>query len=368
MSTTSNLPSRSASLSARLGRALTLFMLPLLTLAPPARAFDRHAFAAAVLAQFAPASWAVVTRYEGSPWEFHLPERSIKMQPTDFMRFVRGQTEVDIVSELPTAVHETCHDYSRKMVWAWLSKRNLPWCDGMVLPIGPQEEVFVPFTPTFPSARFADRIPTALRDLRFDVYVVSKTPDQTTQKLGVYGLLDEFNAYQCGTRTAVDLLAWTRSRGPGTDAAWAQGLQIVEGTYTAHAQLKLFVLAWLTHAQTADPKAYHGFMTNRDALRAYVAIDDAFTKTISRYRRIKRELAATLPLRDVDGRIQVGRNSIVISGDATYARYAGELALPAYVAIERRIRAAAAPPQARASRSNVGQVAGGKTAALCSAR
>lgn len=316
-------------------------LLALAAVALPIRGLDRRAFAEQALRRWSPAGWAVIERYETTPWAYSLPGHSIQMTKADFLRYVPATAPAEMVTQLPTAVHEICHSYCRKIAWEIMTVRHLPWRDSLALPLAPGTDLLVPLTPAFPSAAFAERIPPALRDARFRVYVTSESASQSTQSSGVYGLLEELCAYHCGTRTAVDLVGWFRDGGALDRAGLTRIIAVVEGTYGARVQMKLFILAWLLEARAAHPAEYRAFMENREAARAFVAIDDAYAHTVQRYLRLKADLVANGLLTETADTFSVAGGPPLKSGGPTCRRYTEALAKPEYAAVERALREAA---------------------------
>jgi hypothetical protein len=301
---------------------------------PPPRAF-----ALDVLARYAPDGRAIIARYESTPWAYRLSDRSISMSPTDFMDFVQARGPVDIVAALPTAVHETCHSYSRKLTWQVLCETHQPWRESLALPMGPGTELLVPLTPVFPSAAIAPRIDVSLREARYRTYIATDNANQTTQSKGIYGLLDELNAYRWGTRTAIDLLAWHQREGPRTRQSWTKGLQAVEGVYPARAQMTLFILTWLLEARIHHPIAYRAFIENTAAVKAFVTIDDVFARDIERYARVKAEILRETGMRETSDCIEMGGGFAIGTGTVEYARFNRALATPEIKAIDALLRA-----------------------------
>lgn len=325
-------------------RLVGLLLLIVLGASLPTLSIDRRTFALDVLRRYAPDGYEVIERYEQTPWSYSLPGRSITMSKGDFMAFVRGEQPMDIVENLPTAVHEGCHNYSRKMVWYMLQAQRQPWRDSIALPIKKGEVLLITVTQTFPAARAADRIPASLRDFRFKTYVSPSNPNQTTQQMGVYGLLDEFNAYQNGARTAADLLGWYERETPRSGEAWLKHFQAFEGTYAARGQFKLFILAWLAEARERHKDIYRNFLANREAVRAFLRIDQEFEAIIRRYNAARPGLYARLRARGLqvteDERgIRIGDRGIGTS-TLEYRQAMAELSKPTYAALEKELRAA----------------------------
>jgi len=112
--------------------------------------------------------------------------------------------------------------------------------------------------------------PKELRTLRFD-YVDNDNDVQSTQGSGIYGLLDEMNAYYQGTRAAYDLLSWYEPKGAAAD--WPEYFQNINGTLYGCMEFKLYVLKYLLFARQHHPDIYKELMNNKYFLLAWVHID-----------------------------------------------------------------------------------------------
>ena len=247
-----------------------------------------------MLRKYAPAGYQVVYQYDHTSWAYKQPGCSIRMSRADFMAFVQGSTPMEMAVGLPTAVHETCHSYSSKMAWYYKEKRNLGCGHFMAYPMDLDEVAVVRVTPTFPAVETVARIPAAARTHRCETYISRASRDQTTQKFGIYGLVDEFNAYSQGTRTAVDLGAFYEREAPRDPRACLQYFQAVNGISSARLEFKIFILAYLAEAKARNPTMYRAFVANRELMRAFFRVDALFAATMQRYHRNQGAIVARL--------------------------------------------------------------------------
>ncbi len=264
------------------------------SLANAAPLLHRRTFALSVLKRYSPQGFYIVHTYEHTPWSYRLGDHSIQFGKANFMDFVPGHTRLSVITALGTAVHESTHNFSRKLSWLLLSKSKRPWISSLAVPIRIGEICLVRLTPWFPSAEIAPLIPNAVRDLRFSTYVSPSNPDQSTQQIGIYGLLDEFNAYYHGTHTAVDLYGYFAHRAATSPADWLAWIQSVEPVISARGQFKIFILASLIWARQHHPARYAGFLANHEAVQAFLKTDAGWVRLLSRYKKLKARLVAHL--------------------------------------------------------------------------
>jgi hypothetical protein len=132
-----------------------------------------------------------------------------------------------------------------------------------------------------------------LRTFRFD-YIDTDSLDLGTQLQGVYGLLDEFNAYYLGTKTSYELLPYYLNK--GVNAEWGIFFNTVNGTLYGILEFKLYILKYLIFARENYPQIYSGIMANgkfREAFikadrNAYLFILDYFSRKRSIYDHIEK--------------------------------------------------------------------------------
>lgn len=312
--------------------------------APAAPRSDRSAVAMEMLRKYAPAGYQVVHQYDHTPWAYKQPGCSISMTRADFMAFVQGSTPMEMAAGLPTAVHETCHSYNIKMAWYYMEKRSLGCGHFMAYPMNLDEVAVVRVTPTFPAVATVARVPAAARTHRFETYISRASRDQTTQKFGIYGLVDEFNAYSQGTRTAVDLVSFYEREAPLDPRAWLQCFQAVNGVSAARLEFKIFILAYLAEAKARNPAMYRAFVANRELMRAFFRVDAHFAATMQRYRQIQGGVLSRLRARGVTvsenerfltiGDRGVGTNTL------EEQKLNAVLAQPAFRSLEQELRSA----------------------------
>jgi hypothetical protein len=159
----------------------------------------RQIFILDTLKRYSPTGYYIVNAVDNTN-----PPRGMTWNKYNFA-FLDTNKELELIRELNTVVHETNHVYTDRM--ACVIKNRSLYGDWYAYYTG-KETYPMMITKTFPAREIASRIPEPLRELRYKIYIDNPSIYQSTQKYGIFGLLDEFNSYYQGTQTDYDLLPW----------------------------------------------------------------------------------------------------------------------------------------------------------------
>lgn len=235
-------------------------------------------------------AYDICKAYQKADTRFELGEVSIELEPpVDLGTYVRAGGEGALMQSLSTLVHEACHGYTHHEVFTHLQKAKQALSLGEMYSLfylDKQEEVLVKHTPTFPSSELHEHFPDSLKSARYQTYVYPPSGN-TTQTIGIYGLLDEWHAYYHGTKMAVRLYPYFHRLARDDPEQWAYYFTGVHGTYLAYPEFKLYLLAYLLHAQRHQPEVYEGILANHPFKRVVVRIDSLFGKLIEDYQAQK---------------------------------------------------------------------------------
>jgi hypothetical protein len=200
--------------------------------------------------------------YQYSPDGYYIVDtyRNEVKHGTDFMEYYNGTTEALRMDSFNVIVHEISHGYTSE-IKGYLS---------VYMFISREESIEVPITDVFPSRKMASSFPDNLKTFRFD-YIDNDRQDLGTQLQGVYGLLDEFNAYYLGTKTSFELLPYYLNQGINAD--WGIFFNTVNGTLYGILEFKLYILKYLIFAEEHYPEIYSGIIANSRFREAFVKVD-----------------------------------------------------------------------------------------------
>jgi hypothetical protein len=271
------------------------------------------------LKSYSPTGYHIVSAYDGAPEEISMAGSRLRMSKTDFMTYVRGAAMPEMASWLNVTVHEMCHGYTGRMAYHLAPEREIAVYPGdrcLAFYIDGDEDILVRITRVFPSKEMAHTFPPGIRTFRFATYVDSTRSNMGTQVNGVYGLLDELNAYYHGTRTALDLLPFYKKQSRQDAQLWRAFFNQVNGTYYAHLEFKLFILRYLIYAEEKHPEIFRGIMENVEFGKAFAAIDNNFTALNEEYSRSREGIFRFLKTRGIEAR-EEGTYLYLKSGNAT---------------------------------------------------
>jgi hypothetical protein len=139
---------------------------------------------------------------------------------------------------------------------------------------------FVPLTDTFPAREMDQSIPEGIKSIQcYDYYVTNvKTPDQSTQQVGVYGFLDEFCAFFWTARVSLDLVAFYRRTEPPSLEDINTVFNNADRAYHYYLAFKYFILHYILFAQKHNPAVYDGIIRNKDFATGFKRIEKVYAK------------------------------------------------------------------------------------------
>ncbi|MCB9235175.1 MAG: hypothetical protein H6581_26200 [Bacteroidia bacterium] len=216
----------------------------------------------------------------------------------EFEAYVEGHSEKELVHEFETVVHELLHGYNGQ---------GLQSSYRYFFP-GPGERIQVPMTKVFSSRELSSFVPRGRQDsvFRYAIYVGGK---QATAKYGkqeirfnnggngdissvtdgLYGILEEFNAYYSGTLATWELKKYYQDTyGSENPEIWAEYKHQLLGNAQAYHEFRLFMAWYLLYAKQKHPSVYAGLMENK-------ALRKVFTQLCDRYGALLTKIEAAIP-------------------------------------------------------------------------
>ncbi len=240
--------------------------------------------------------WDYLEKY--TPDRFQMMQ-NLKTRPT---KFQLGITTVTLASEAPavawvdeltsdgvlkslnTIVHETVHGFTSSWPFVLLgSDANVKYrfSDNYSAYYLAQDEVYlVKHTKVFNSNKIAPHIPESLKTFRYDPYIYPISEDLGSQVQGIYGLMDEWNAYYHGTKTAYNLFDHYQELAKNEPEIYLEHISDLAGTYFAYYEFKYYILSYMILARNKYPEVYSDILTNYELRNAYRAVDEKFDALI----------------------------------------------------------------------------------------
>ncbi len=218
-------------------------------------------------------------------------ELQSRQSPFKVSEYLEPDTRRSLLSSLNTVVHEACHELTR-------FKGEEIAADSLDIPVerisnvlyfylSESRFILVNRTKTFPSRDMVDAIPDRMRTFRFS-YIDTPEVLQSTQVWGVYGLLNEFNAYVQGTRVSLDLYHYYAELDRPPE--WLDYFQNIDATLYGGLEFRYYILSYLLYARQRRPKVYHDLINNSAFIHAFLAVDELMRDTIQGYAQRKKFL------------------------------------------------------------------------------
>ncbi len=257
------------------------------------------------LRKYSSNSYHLVKQYQTSPERYQLGKITISLgQKGSLLRFIDGHSDKEIVASLNTLVHEICHGYTRTMAYRYIQqdpKIEYHFGDKYLLfYIDSLRSILVHQTPVFPTSEIHRTIPKKLRTPRYETYIYPANPSLGAQVDGVYGLMDEWNAYYHGTRTDIELFEYYHQQAQHKPGYWLEFFSAVNGTYYAHLEFKYYILKYLLFAHQHHPNMFDQILSNKNFIEAFLTIDRNFADLIDRYFMLKGQIFRELQAQEIE--------------------------------------------------------------------
>jgi len=240
-----------------------------------------------ILYRYSPDAYSVVREVIGLPaqiWPDWAPR-----DDEPFFGYITAPGGFDLLDDLLVAVHEEDHVYTAKAGDYWLSRNFDSRSDTMILYENGRGAA-TPIVNTYfvdrrrsiplqvpysnpPTAMIAPAIPARLRTFRFEAYV---TGTSSTQDQGIYGLLDEYNAYRLTLQVAYDLFDYVRDEMEQTAETWEQYVMNFAGYLPAWSEFRFWILTYLLMLEQSGAEYFTDVMNDDRFRDAFTEIDDAY--------------------------------------------------------------------------------------------
>lgn len=197
-----------------------------------------------------------------------------------FTKWIHGDTEGAVLTEFSTVIHECYHGYENKLVGAVWGKTGYF--------LGDDIRIVVEHSTVYPTPELDPFIPDSLKDedmnFRYDPYIVGDLTI-SAHEFGIYGLMEEMNAYYLGGLASYHLWDYYREKCGDDIYSCLAGpyLQSVGGDVLAYYQFRFFLAWYLEHAETHYPEVYRGIMYNHTFRVAFTLLDIKFRELEQMY-------------------------------------------------------------------------------------
>ncbi|PIQ48828.1 MAG: hypothetical protein COW03_07930 [Cytophagales bacterium CG12_big_fil_rev_8_21_14_0_65_40_12] len=209
--------------------------------------------------------------------------------------WVSDHSEKGIMEALNTVVHESMHGLTSRLPYALLKAEGeigYNFDDSYsAFYVNKDSSYLVKHSPVFNSNKITNEIPKTLRTFRFKPYIAPRSNTLGSQANGIYGLMDEWNAYYFGTKAAFDLFEYYKSKSGENYEVYLNHVSNLAGTYYAYYEFKYFILKYLEFAQLNEKAVYEGILSNIEFRKAFTSIDQRFAALLDQFEERLEEIA-----------------------------------------------------------------------------
>ncbi|MCB9232048.1 MAG: hypothetical protein H6581_10315 [Bacteroidia bacterium] len=201
-----------------------------------------------------------------------------------FEQYVDVTDPKNVCEDLNTVVHESCHELNDLV-----ADRDPSWEYDAGYFIAEGVEIPVKKGPVYNSIALNAFVTDSLQKkiFRYKTYIGEKDGMYiSSQSSGIYGMLDEFDAYYQGTLASYELYDYyykNRCHGFEDEMAWAEYLKEVTSTHYAFYEFRIFISWYLQYARLKHPEVYETCMANTRLRLAFTLINDAYARLIDDY-------------------------------------------------------------------------------------
>ena len=239
--------------------------------------------------KYSPESWYLLMSYDSLPSRSSAPLLNggvvTSEKTNETFSYLRGRTRIDLLVSMETNVHEITHSYFDQNTFRYLVDKQLGFnpdnANGFIyIDSGTGYFISFPSGALFPSAELASVIAKNMRTYRYDTYIDGTT---STQSDGVIGLLNELDAYYCGSRFCYDMLE------PYEEAAGSQSSGLFEwvthtqSTMSAYYEFDFFISEYLLFMKRKYPANYELLMSYQSFRQSYLTLKSLYSNLIDRY-------------------------------------------------------------------------------------
>jgi thiol-disulfide isomerase/thioredoxin len=245
-----------------------------------------------LLSRYSPDGYTILDEYYKSPTSYQGQSVS---GDSDFTKWIDGSSENDLVKSLNTVVHEMCHGYTGRLYLKGLKDAGLSIADGKysAFYLGNKEMKVVKHSKVFITKEINTIFPEKLKTSRYETYIYPSEPIMGSQQSGIYGLLDELNAYYQGTKTSLDLYNYYVQNKNNIEG-WSQFFADFYGTYYAYLEFKSYMIFYMMYAEKNYKNIYSETLANKDFLYCFKKTDENWRKLISDFKATKAKIVKEL--------------------------------------------------------------------------
>jgi len=296
-------------------------------------------FVRQVLQIYSPLHHEMLERYYKIPNKLELPNIVMQIgRPIDYIYYIADTSRKELIlHSLPSAIHETAHNFGQRMAYYYLYEHRIPynnvednyfayWLDN-------RELVLINQPRTFPANEVAPFIDKKLRGERFSLMISNQNKSLLPQKNGAYGLLEEWYAYYHECLMAFNLRRiYEREVFMNDIRNWEDFFATYYESHTAYWEIKYYLLKYLEYSENVHPEIFKKITNDAQFRKVFARLDEQHQSLMLQFEKYKTSVF------DLVGRLGYQVREQVIEGQDLL--FIGDVGLMTYQNTEKEYRKA----------------------------
>jgi len=249
-----------------------------------------------------------------------------KVDNFKFQKYLSRKDTTGVLRGFGTVVHESCHELN-SIIGNAIPNPDFKNHNGYFITKG--IEISLLHEDVYNAVELNKFVPKKLKNkiFRYGTYIgdPKKVFWMSSQVNGVYGMLDEFDAYYHGTKAQLKLYNFYfnyRCNGFENTDEWTNYLTNIAAEYYAYYEFNLFISWYLQYAKLRHPDTYEIVMNHADLRIVYTLLDNLYSQLIDEYYTIQKQIISKLntPERKVSLAKSDGKTWIVVETKGSVTR------------------------------------------------
>ena len=205
---------------------------------------------------------------------------SLEVTDSKFHGWITSEDHFEQLNDMITAVHETSHTFTAYYAFLELANHNMDpydFLDYKMFFLEKQKAIIIKPVKIPPVSIIIDTVPELLKVGSYSTYIVGDLASSN----GIYGLLNEFNAYYHDARFSVRLYNYFKNDLLQDFDTWHKYRDSMGWATTTYYEFRYYILTYMIVLREIDPTSFNILIENEALSHAFTEIDNRFLQTVN---------------------------------------------------------------------------------------
>ena len=268
-------------------------------------------FANQLMENYHPEAAQMLSMIKDLPTQFKVERFTYRSTPAaNPSKWLSGKSELDVMGSMNTMVHESHHEFTGSYYLKILEENTPEDFDGnssyRSFFLSAEEIILVRIDELYNSHELKNDIPKSLRTFRYDPYIAPRDRYLSSQVSGIYGILNEFNAYYQGTLMTLQMYPEYLSRSKRNKKTLQSFVQHIGHSYAAFYEFKYFSLMYLKRAKLRYADIYENTLSNTALREVYTKVHHRYASVINNFDNLLVKIVNDLRADGIEAEVRNG--------------------------------------------------------------